>query len=140
MARFDVVAFDLDGTLLRGTTVSLLTAERAGRGREFALLEERYVAGEIGNDVIAAASVRWLGEPALAALDDAPWIAGIDDTVAALHAAGVATLVATLTWRRAADYLVARHGFDGACGTEVLAGGTVRLCDERAKAAFVLDW
>jgi|tagenome__1003787_1003787.scaffolds.fasta_scaffold20936700_3 phosphoserine phosphatase len=140
MARFDVVAFDLDGTLLRGTTVSRLTAERAGRGHEAAVLEERYAAGEIGNDVVASASLAWLDESAWAALDDAPWIAGIDETIAALRAAGVATLVATLTWRRAAEHLAARHGFDGACGTEVLEDGTLRLCDEQAKAAFVVDW
>lgn len=38
--RFDVVCFDLDGTLLRGTTVSLFAAERLGRTGELIELEE----------------------------------------------------------------------------------------------------
>ena len=35
---YPVVVFDLDGTLLRGTTVSLLLAQWLGRGDEIAAL------------------------------------------------------------------------------------------------------
>ena len=77
---YDVVCFDLDGTLLRGTTVSLFTAERLGKTGELLEPEERYAAGGIPNAAIADASARrfegipvrevegWLGE--------APWSLG----------------------------------------------------------------
>src|SRR5687768_12906270 len=155
MARFDVVAFDLDGTLLRGTTVSLLTAERLGRGKELAALERRYAAGEIDNVVIADTSAAWLTgrEDVLEVLDAAPlaspggraggapragFIGGIGETVGALHEAGVVALIATITWRAAAERLAARFGFDAACGAELHPDGTTTVCDEHDKAAFVV--
>jgi phosphoserine phosphatase len=140
MARYDAVAFDLDGTLLRGSTVSLLTAARVGRADELARLERDYASGAIGNAVVAETSAAWLHgrDDVWEALDDATWIGGISETVDALHSAGVVVLLATITWRAAADRLVARHGFDGACGTELRADGSVRTCDEHDKAAFVV--
>jgi phosphoserine phosphatase len=132
MPRYDAVAFDLDGTLLRGTTVSLLTADRAGHRAEMEELERRYAAGEIGNDVVAATSWGWLDETVLGAVDDGPWIGGIGESVDALHHADVVVLVATITWRAAAERVAARFGFDGACGTT-----PERVCDAHGKAAFV---
>jgi phosphoserine phosphatase len=133
--RYDVVAFDLDGTLLRGTTVSLLTATAVGRAVEMQELERRYAAGQIDNHVIADESAAWLDgrDDAWDALDDAPWITGIQATVDALHACGAIVLVTTITARRAADMLVRRHGFDGACGTTAEV-----VCDAHAKAAFAV--
>lgn len=99
--RFDLVAIDLDGTLLRGTTVSQL------RG--------------------------------------APWLPGIAETVAALRKAGMRVVVATVTWRFAAELLVEQFGFDAASGTEmaregdVLLGRVARHFDEFDKAEFVAD-
>jgi phosphoserine phosphatase len=53
------VVFDLDGTLLRGTTVSLLLAQWLGRGDAIAELERAFHAHEISNSVVADTSAAW---------------------------------------------------------------------------------
>ena len=50
---YPVVVFDLDGTLLRGTTVSLLLAQWLGREGEVSELERAFRAHEISNSVVA---------------------------------------------------------------------------------------
>jgi phosphoserine phosphatase len=50
---FPVVVFDLDGTLLHGTTVSLLLAEWLGQAAEITELERTFHAHEISNRVVA---------------------------------------------------------------------------------------
>src|SRR3954471_18163834 len=118
-ARHPVVFFDLDGTLLRGTTVSLMTAEWLGRRGALDELERRYADGAISNIAVAEASAPWFAghapEEVAGVLDGGPWIDGIAETVEALHAAGAYVAVATVTWRFAA----ARFGFDEWCGTEL---------------------
>ena len=102
-ARWPVVAFDLDGTLLPGTSVSRVTAEWLGRHGALDELEDRYAAGEISNAEIATTSAGWFAgrtpQDVAAALERAPWIAGIQETVAALRAAGTYVVLATVTWR-----------------------------------------
>lgn len=139
--RFDVVCFDLDGTLLRGTTIALFTAERLGRTGELVELEERY---------IADASARWFDGLPLARvegwLEEAPWISGIDETVNILKKHGLRVILGTLTWRFAAEVLRERHGFDAISGTEMgvtggrLTGRVARYFDEHDKLRFVEDY
>ena len=145
--RYRVVAFDLDGTLLRGTTVSLRLAEWTGTAEAHRDLETRFSAGEISNAVIADTSGAWLADRALTdaatVLDDGPWIDGIGETVDALHADGAEVLLATITWRFAAECLAERFGFDAVSGTEMevrdgrLTGKVSRQFDEWDKLAFV---
>src|SRR4051812_50033566 len=91
-ARHPVVFFDLDGTLLRGTTVSLMTAEWLGRRGALDELERRYADGAISNSAVAEASAPWFTghapEEGAGVLDDGPWIGGIGETGAAPHPAG----------------------------------------------------
>jgi phosphoserine phosphatase len=49
VSDYPVVVFDLDGTLLRGTTVSLLLAQWLGQAEEIAELERAFHAYEISN-------------------------------------------------------------------------------------------
>jgi phosphoserine phosphatase len=145
-ARFPVVFFDLDGTLLRGTTVSMLTAAWLGKRGALDELERSYAAGAISNAAVADASAPWFEGHAVAevtrALDPGPWIDGIGETVADLHAAGVHVALATVTWRAAAQSVAARFGFDECCGTEMatsdgrLLGSVSRHFDAEDKAAF----
>jgi phosphoserine phosphatase len=145
--RYRAVAFDLDGTLLRGTTVAICLAGRAGREEELRALESRFVRGEISNGVIADASASWLVGCSLEELESAlwaeDWIAGIRETVDAVHAAGAEAIVATITWRHAAEAVARRFGFDAACGTgmhadaERLSGTVSAYFDEADKATFV---
>jgi phosphoserine phosphatase len=145
--RWPVVFFDLDGTLLRGTSVSALTADWLGRSGALDELERRYRAGLISNAVVAETSAPWFAGRTLAevgeVLDRAPWIAGIEETVAELRAAGAYVALATVTWRFAAELVAERFGFEAYCGTEMtvvngcLCGAVSGHCDADDKAAFV---
>ena len=57
-SRWRLACFDLDGTLVRGTSVSQHLADRFGRSEEMAELERRYAAGRISNSVVAAEQAR----------------------------------------------------------------------------------
>jgi phosphoserine phosphatase len=147
---FPVVVFDLDGTLLRDTSVSLMLADWLGRTRDIAELERAFHAHEISNSVVADVSAEWLAGARTAdawrVLADGPWIVGMADTFQALTSSGVSILLGTITWRFAAEMLREPHGFAAVSGTEmqavdgVLSGVVSRHFDEHDKAYFVEDW
>jgi phosphoserine phosphatase len=147
---YPVVVFDLDGTLLRGTTVSLLLAQWLGRGEEIAELERAFHAHEISNSVIADTSAAWFEGCHIAdvwrVLADGPWIGGMAETLQTLGDAGINLLLGTITLRFAAEMLRERHGFAAVSGTEmaandgVLSGVVSRYFDEHDKLRFVQDW
>lgn len=103
---YPVVAFDLDGTLLRRTTVLRLLAEYLGQAEAIAELDRAFTAGEIPNRVIADESAAWFDgcttRQLRAVLAAGSWIRGIDETLQTLAGAGVQVLLATITWRFAA--------------------------------------
>jgi phosphoserine phosphatase len=128
-----VIVFDLDGTLLPGTSVSAYLAGRMGHARELDELERRYRGGEIDNAAIAAMS--------------APWFAGVRPAdVAELRDRRALPLLATITWRFAADLVGGLFGFTAVSGTVmgmhegVLTGEIERLCDEYGKRDLVRSW
>jgi len=94
---YPVIVFDLDGTLLRGTTVSLLLAQWLGQTEEIAALERAFHAHEISNSVVADTSAGWLAGQSTAdawrVLMDGTWIAGMAETFRALADAGVSLLL-----------------------------------------------
>jgi len=147
---FPVVVFDLDGTLLRRTTVALLLAEHLGQAEMIQELERAFVAGTISSRAIADASAasfagRTTGE-IQSMLAAASWIDGIEETLRTLAQSGSHVLLATITWRFAAELLQERHGFAAVSGTElhvadgVVAGNVSRYFDEHDKLQFVEDW
>lgn len=75
-----------------------------------------------------------------------PCIGGIEETVRALTGAGRRVLLATVTWRFAAELVAERYGFEAACGTEMgmdggrLSGSVSRYFDEWDKLRFVEGW
>jgi phosphoserine phosphatase len=150
VSYYPVVAFDLDGTLLRRGTVALLLAEHFGEAKMMRDLERALASGEISSRAIADASAACCAgrtpsemTPVLAA---AAWIDGIEDTLGTLARAGTQVLLATITWRFAAEHLRERHGFAAVSGTELpiedgLFSGTVsRYFDEHDKLRFVEEW
>jgi phosphoserine phosphatase len=146
---FPVVVFDLDGTLLRGTTVSLL-AQWLGRGEEIEELERAFHAHEISNSVVADTSAAWFAGQRTAdvwrVLAEGPWIDGMAETLDALADADVSLLLGTITWNFAAEMLRERHGFAAISGTEmlvadgILSGVVSRYFDEHDKLGFVEEW
>ncbi|MGA7706089.1 MAG: HAD-IB family phosphatase [Solirubrobacteraceae bacterium] len=147
---YPVVVFDLDGTLLRGTSVSLLLAQWLGQMEEIAELERAFRAHEISNSVVADTSAGWLAGQSTAeawrVLTEGTWIAGMTETFRALTAAGVNLLLGTITWSFAAEMLRERYGFAAVSGTRmetidgVLSGRVARYFDEHDKVCFVEDW
>ena len=150
VGRFPVVVFDLDGTLLRGTTVSLLLAQWLGQTSAITELERAFHAHEISNSVVADTSAGWLAGKSVAeawrVLEDGSWIDGMTETFQALAVAEVSLLLGTITWSFAAEMLRERYGFQAASGTEmqapdgVLSGVVSRYFDEHDKLRFVEDW
>jgi phosphoserine phosphatase len=150
MTAYQVVVFDLDGTLLRGTTVSLMLAQWLGRGEEIAELERAYHAHEISNSVVADTSAAWFAGCRTAdvwkILADGPWINGMAETLQTLGDAGINLLLGTITWSFAAEMLRERHGFAAISGTEmaandgVLSGVVSLYFNEHDKLRFVQEW
>jgi phosphoserine phosphatase len=144
------VVFDLDGTLLRHTTVTLLLAEHLGQVETINEMERAFAAGEISNRAIADASAAcYAGRTTseiTSVLAAAGWIDGIDETLLTLAQAGTQVLLATITWRFAAEFLQERHAFAAVSGTELrIADGVVgnhvsRYFDEHDKLRFVEEW
>ncbi|HEY1457016.1 MAG TPA: HAD-IB family phosphatase [Solirubrobacteraceae bacterium] len=147
---FPVVVFDLDGTLLHRTSVSLLLAEWLGRGEQMLELERSFHAGEISNSVVADAQASWFAGRTKACvwevLARGPWISGMRQTLETLREGGTEILLGTVTWSFAAEMLRERHGFAAISGTEmqaddgVLSGRVSRYFDEHDKLSFVKDW
>ncbi len=123
-----LVAFDLDGTLIRGETCAEALARRLGhldRMRAFERLTDI--------ESIAQARVEMAGwyrgvstselHTALAALRLAP---GAREGVDLLHRHGIATMVVSITWEFAVAYLARDLGAEAWVGTGLEADGDIR--------------
>ncbi|MFC7966788.1 MULTISPECIES: HAD family hydrolase [Streptomyces] len=99
MSRLHV--FDLDGTLLRGTTASLEIARRLDRLPELLLLEGEFAAGTLDTRGFAAAVCRlWAEltpEVVAEAFDAAPWIGGLPEVLADIRRRGEHAVVVTMS-------------------------------------------
>jgi len=134
-----VVAFDLDGTLLRGPTVCELLAAPLGR-----LAEMRRFEALSSEDDIAAARremARWYeGRSAAqlcAALDAATWAPGAREGVALLQARGVEVVIASITWSFAVEWVAGRLGIARTLGTRLEPDGAVAHVWPRDKARWL---
>jgi phosphoserine phosphatase len=137
------VFFDLDGTLLRGTSISAATAEWLGRAGELDELERDYAAGRVTNAAVASASAEWFTGVRVAEFDAAfarlPWIEGIEEVVQAAPFCAIATV----TWSWAAEWAARRFGFAAWSGTDMgavdgrLTGEVTRHFDGEDKAEWV---
>ena len=142
------VSFDLDGTLVPGTSTCSHLAKALGRSAAMNELERAYARGVISNSQVpdedgpgyAGRTKREL-QAHLATL---PVIAGAKETIKALKDAGLAVFLGTVTWKFIAEYYQAEYGFDAASGVEMgedghdkLTGKVTRHFDEDDKVRFV---
>jgi phosphoserine phosphatase len=113
--RQRVFAFDMDGTLLPGTTACLQIAREAGVENELADLEDAFARGEITTlDFAGAISALWdSSDHALIrrAFDASPKLKGIRQAVKAISMHGGRTCVITLSPRYFAEHF-RDFGFD----------------------------
>ena len=93
--------FDMDGTLLTGTTANLEIARELGTLEELLALEARFAAGEIDTRAFSAAIHALWTEltPAVvtAAFSGGPWLAGIEEVCADIRARGERSAVITMS-------------------------------------------
>jgi phosphoserine phosphatase len=93
--------FDMDGTLLRGTTASLQIAQNLGSTEELVELEAQFAAGEIDTRGFAAAiHALWrdLTPSSVAdAFAAAPWLTGIREVCADIRERGERSMVITMS-------------------------------------------
>lgn len=107
--------FDMDGTLLRGTTASLQIARHLGSTEELVKLEAQFAAGEIDTRGFAAAIHQLWREltpsSVAGAFASGPWLTGIREVCADIRERGERSVVITMS----PDFF-ARHllelGFD----------------------------
>ncbi|MFJ3660009.1 HAD family hydrolase [Streptomyces sp. NPDC090119] len=99
MSRLHV--FDMDGTLLSGTTASLEIARRLGCVTDLVRLEESFAAGTVDTSAFAARICQlWQGlTPRVTAevFAAAPWIGGLRDVLADIRRRGERSAVVTLS-------------------------------------------
>jgi len=107
--------FDMDGTLLNGTTASLQIARYLGCVDELGVLERRFAAGAIDTRGFAAAIHglwRSLTPPAVADVVRAsPWLTGIKEVCADIRQRGERSVVITMSPDFFARHLL-EFGFD----------------------------
>ncbi|MDX6741239.1 HAD-IB family phosphatase [Actinocorallia sp. A-T 12471] len=93
--------FDMDGTLLRGTTASRELATVLGVAAELAALEADFVSGRIdGPGFAVGIRALWHAltpDHVVEAFAASPWLAGIGDVCADIRARGGRTAVITLS-------------------------------------------
>ena len=114
------VFFDVDGTLVPGTSSSQHLAGYLGHLSALAAAEDAYAEGLMDNEAVSLLDAQgWRGRRAgevEAFLVDLPLVEGIGETVAWCRARSLAPYLATLAWDPVGAYLCAKFGFDGACG------------------------
>jgi phosphoserine phosphatase len=127
-----LVCFDLDGTLVPSpTTVCLHLAQWLGHEDVLARLEVGYAEGRIDNHEVAKRdAIHYTGrtrrevDRELASL---PLVRGVPETVRRLRGMNLLLLVATVTWRFAAEHLANRFGFDAVAGCVMGEDGSGRF-------------
>jgi HAD superfamily phosphoserine phosphatase-like hydrolase len=122
-----LVAFDLDGTLLRGATVCELIAESLGRLDEMKRFEALSTPEEIAR--ARAEMAAWYGvlprHALCASLERAEWAPGAHEAAARLRSAGVEVVIASITWEFAAQWLGRQIGVTRVLGTRLSDDGHV---------------
>ena len=134
-----LVAFDLDGTLLRGPTVCQLLATEIGRGEEMKALE--CLTSEAAVTEARLEMARWYdGIPRarlLASLRQARWAPGAAEGVARLQRNGIEVVIASVTWHFAVAWMGEQLGISKCLGTRLSSNGRVGHVWPRDKGRWV---
>ena len=142
------VFFDVDGTLVPGTSSSAFLAGFLGHRDELVKAEDAYAAGALDNRQVSeldAAGWAGVSEKRVAAwLDGLPLVGGIAETLAWCRGNGLVPVLATLAWSPVGGHLAGRFGFHGFCGPGLetasgrFTGRVARHFDEYDKRDYAL--
>jgi phosphoserine phosphatase len=115
-----VVFFDIDGTLIPGTSSGQHLADLLGHAEAVRKAEAGYAAGLLTNRQVSVLDARgWAGrtpEEVHGFLATLPLVSGIEETVHWCRRHDLAPVLATLAWEAVGAYLCERFGFQLACG------------------------
>jgi phosphoserine phosphatase len=151
MRNWKLACFDLDGTLVVGTSTCQHMRERLGFGAVTEDLDKQYAAGLIDSRYIAnveAPYYRGLSDRDIQALlTDLPLIDGIAETLEYLRSRGITLLLTTITWSFASCVFADRFGFHGYSGYGMerlpigtLSGRVILHFDEFSKREYVKQY
>ncbi|MET7571424.1 HAD-IB family phosphatase [Streptomyces sp. NPDC005492] len=142
------VFFDIDGTLVPGTSSSVFLAGFLGHRDELAKAEDAYAAGALDNRQVSQLDAAgWAGMPedqVSGWLDGLPLVSGITETVAWCRRNKLVPVLATLAWSPVGSYLTDRFGFHAFSGPRLestdgrFTGRVARHFDEYDKRDFAL--
>ncbi|WP_328707949.1 HAD family hydrolase [Streptomyces mesophilus] len=114
------VFFDVDGTLVPGTSSSVFLAGFLGHRDELAKAEDAYASGALDNrrvsDLDAAGWAGAAEDQVSGWLDGLPLVSGITETVTWCRQNGLVPMLATLAWSPVGSYLTDRFGFHAFSG------------------------
>ncbi|MGW4060741.1 HAD family hydrolase [Amycolatopsis sp. NPDC004747] len=143
-----LVCFDVDGTLVPGTSSCAWVAAALGHEAELVAAEAAYVAGTMTNQEASVIDARgWAGHTEaeiLARLATLPLVDGIAETVRWCREHDLRPILTTLAWAPVGRMLAGRFGFAAYCGPVPEAVGgryTGRVAehlDEYGKRDFAL--
>lgn len=136
-----LVAFDLDGTLLRGETVCEVLARPLGRldrMREFESLREA-VEIEAARGEMACWYAAVPPDQLLAPLESLRLAPGVREGFRLLKRHGVGIAIVSITWEFAAAWFARRLGADYAIGTRLGDGSRIAHFWPRDKARWVSE-
>lgn len=123
------VFFDVDGTLVPGTSSSQFLGAQLGHLAELSEAEESYRVGNMDNEEVSILDARgWSGrtrEEVDAWLHDLPVVDGIAAVVVRCRELSLVPCLATLAWAPVGEYLCDRFGFEGACGPRLVTVGGI---------------
>ncbi|MEW1860273.1 HAD-IB family phosphatase [Streptomyces sp. NPDC088194] len=144
--RVGAVFFDVDGTLVPGTSSSVFLAGFLGHRDELAEAEAAYACGALDNRQVSELDAAgWAGTPEERVsdwLDGLPLVTGIAETVAWCRRNDLLPVLATLAWSPVGGHLAERFGFHAFCGPRLetadgrFTGRVARHFDEHDKRDF----
>lgn len=118
-----LVAFDLDGTLIRGESCVQAIARSIGRSDEIATFEQLSMRDIVQVTAAREEMARWFrsltGEELVASLADLRLAPRAEDAFSILRSHGVTTAIISITWRSAVQAFARRLGADHAFGTRI---------------------
>lgn len=116
-----LVSFDMDGTLIRGTSASAFMAARLDHLDEVEELERQFDAGTLTApqfaEIVAHRFLNYRIADLERHFEEIPLIAGIAETVMTLRRRGVPCVISTVSYGFYASVLAHRFGFDAYCGS-----------------------
>lgn len=147
--NFKVACFDMDGTLIQGTTSNLFFAKLLNVEKEVIELEQRLKKGEVDSDtfmiVVSEIMDKLTVDYIMESFDLLPIVDGIHETLQFLRNANIVPIIVTTSNIIFAECLKERYGFERVFGTihEVSPEGCIGMgktvCSSKHKIQHVRE-